>query len=841
MLIGRQAELRALVELVDGGKPVVLLGESGVGKTALLRAAAAASTRRAFEGGALGTLSWVPYLPLERALGRTFGAGDAAWVASEVERAVGHGLLVLDDLHWADAGTRELLRFIAGRLAFAGALRRDDPATPGLAAELERLGVVVLELDPLPADDASDLVRRLRGDLAASVVEAIARRSGGNPLLVEELAAYGRATTSLRLALEARLRHLSPAAREGFGLLALAGRPLGRELLGPGAEELEAVGVAVAREGALAARHALLAETAAARLADGERRALHARLARCVGDAGEAARHHAAAGEIVEALARALEAAAAAATPGERAEHLAVAADAARGHEAETLTLEAARALSAAGRYGAAEERLARLHSTQPAILAEALLIRARARREEDDLPSARRLLDDAAELAAGTAGDVALRARVERIELDLSTRDRDARDVERAEDVLRTAVEHGSSVALALAVRGAARFAAGHTVEGGPTYAEGYDDWAEDFEAAISRAAEEEDVELESRLREWYGTCLLKEGGPPLARPVYDEGAARTEALRLLAWHRRFRTRRAWIDLHAGRFRQTFEEAHELLAEPLDGWERFLLLYCGAQAAADLGLAAGARELLAELEQLASTGNQRLRQALWARADIELWAGRPRQALAAADRLLERFPNETSTFVRVTRGWALHELGLDPGEPQIDPPEPFHAGARPELEGLWHLHAGRAVEAAAAFGRASDGWRSRHARGELRALWAGGEALRRAGRTDEAVERLLVAEREAAAHAHEPVLVRVRRSLRLAGVRRSAARERAEGGLTGREREVLELVAQGLSNAEIARRLGTGRSTVERTIAAAAAKLGVRSRVQAAAALSRA
>jgi DNA-binding CsgD family transcriptional regulator len=82
-------------------------------------------------------------------------------------------------------------------------------------------------------------------------------------------------------------------------------------------------------------------------------------------------------------------------------------------------------------------------------------------------------------------------------------------------------------------------------------------------------------------------------------------------------------------------------------------------------------------------------------------------------------------------------------------------------------------------------------------------------------------------------------VLVRVRRSLRLAGVRRSAARERAEGGLTGREREVLELVAQGLSNAEIARRLGTGRSTVERTIAAAAAKLGVRSRAQAAAALS--
>jgi DNA-binding CsgD family transcriptional regulator len=58
----------------------------------------------------------------------------------------------------------------------------------------------------------------------------------------------------------------------------------------------------------------------------------------------------------------------------------------------------------------------------------------------------------------------------------------------------------------------------------------------------------------------------------------------------------------------------------------------------------------------------------------------------------------------------------------------------------------------------------------------------------------------------------------------------------RDERGLTGREREVLELVAQGLSNAEIARVLGTARSTVERTIAAASAKLGVRSRAQAAA-----
>ncbi|MFB9906904.1 ATP-binding protein [Allokutzneria oryzae] len=75
------------------------------------------------------------------------------------------------------------------------------------------------------------------------------------------------------------------------------------------------------------------------------------------------------------------------------------------------------------------------------------------------------------------------------------------------------------------------------------------------------------------------------------------------------------------------------------------------------------------------------------------------------------------------------------------------------------------------------------------------------------------------------------PLADRAKKLLRAKGIRTAAPRERESGTLTQRELEVARLVAEGLSNAEIAERLFLSRRTVTTHLQHAYARLGVSSR----------
>ena len=69
-LIGRAGEVAAIAGLLARGESVVVTGEAGIGKSAVIHRAVSATTRRSFVGGAYSTLTWMEHLPLRRAIGR---------------------------------------------------------------------------------------------------------------------------------------------------------------------------------------------------------------------------------------------------------------------------------------------------------------------------------------------------------------------------------------------------------------------------------------------------------------------------------------------------------------------------------------------------------------------------------------------------------------------------------------------------------------------------------------------------------------------------------------------------------------------------------------------------
>lgn len=265
VLIGRDAELQALVDALRGarrgeGQAVLLAGDAGIGKSRIAReleGRALADRIKTLWGGCAPSVVALPYLPFLEAIGSYLGGTDLDWLRQrlgpsrlalaplfpqldpEADRvampnpaeerlqlfegvlallqiAAGtRGLLVvLEDLHWADASTCELLGYLARRLRGTRILvlatyRCEEIISTHPLAELvlkwrnlHAAGAV--ELGPLSVQQVGEMVHAIFPDqsIPRALRDLLHARCQGNPFVLEELLRHsldlgflGRAST----------------------------------------------------------------------------------------------------------------------------------------------------------------------------------------------------------------------------------------------------------------------------------------------------------------------------------------------------------------------------------------------------------------------------------------------------------------------------------------------------------------------------------------------------------------------------------------------------------------------------------------------------------------------
>jgi ATP/maltotriose-dependent transcriptional regulator MalT len=363
ILIGRARELErlraALDALGEGSATTVIAGEAGVGKTRLVSEfveLAGAQGMTVLIGGCIdlgeGALPYGPVVEalrrlvrqispevLEAALGpgrselarllpdlgpvTTDAPSDLSIGSAQgrlfelilglLERlaAMSPVVFVIEDLHWSDRSTRDLIGFLVRNLRTAPVmlvctyrsdeLHRRHPLLPFLA-ELERTGRVErLELHPFDRRETADQLRAIAGhDLDATLLDSIHTRSGGNAFFAEELlVASGEdgaleLPATLREVLVAKLADLPQPTHDFLRIASAAGQRVDPALLAAavGLDETtlyealrEVVGLQILVPDPKAGteryvfRHALLQEAIYDDLLPGERTRLHSAFA----------------------------------------------------------------------------------------------------------------------------------------------------------------------------------------------------------------------------------------------------------------------------------------------------------------------------------------------------------------------------------------------------------------------------------------------------------------------------------------------------------------------------------------------------------------------------------
>ena len=286
-MVGRASELGVLDEAVRAakkgrGRLVGVTGDPGVGKSRLVREAALAAEHlgalvlrgRAVEGGAS-----TPFRPLSEALLRGLrsrpeptGRGSDPWAAaltgivpgsalglvdagpgdpSLVVRAeavlrvlgdLGGGdgvLLVLEDLHWADPDTLQVLEYVGDNGDGFGVATVVTARTEPRSRVLDLLDRLVarrsasqVSLERLPHDAATAMVEACAPGSPPEVVARVLAAAEGVPLLIEELLAAPGIPTSFAAAVEARLPRADADHVAVLRMAAVLGRVFDWRLLG---------------------------------------------------------------------------------------------------------------------------------------------------------------------------------------------------------------------------------------------------------------------------------------------------------------------------------------------------------------------------------------------------------------------------------------------------------------------------------------------------------------------------------------------------------------------------------------------------------------------------------
>lgn len=833
----------------EQGRTVLVSGEAGIGKTALVEqfVRQQCQSARCLWGACDALFTPRPLGPLYDMAAQAQGALSSllqhemprplmfSAFLEELQRGDIPTVMVIEDIHWADEATLDFIKFLGRRIAHLPTLLiltyRDDELGREhplrvVLGDLPSTAVARLHLAPLSEQAITQLARQAnQAQRSAQELYAI---TGGNPFFITEVLASDASDVPLtvREAVLARVARLSPAARALLELVSVVPTRTERWLLETildaaplVLEECLSSGM-LSLEGAMVAfRHELARLAVESTLSPLRKQALHAQVLQSLltqgADPSKAARlvHHAT-GAHDEALIMSFAPLAArhAAAQGahrEAAAHYATALAAASALSAEErAALLEGRAYECylTGQVEDAEAaQLAALHiwrqQERPEKVGHTLRSLSRLERQLGKPGEAQTYATEAVQvLEALPAGRELAMAYSNKAQLAMIADD-NAEAIDWGARALALAEQLGDipTVVHALNTLGTAHVL-GQREHG----------W-ELLERSLQLALEHGFEEHAARAYNNLADCALSERDYRRARGYLEAGIAYCDERDLDFWGTALRSAQAQARFEQGAWEEAAEEATQLLTRYRSPSvsKIFALLVLGwvRLRRGDPGSA----PLLEEAHQLAlqTRESYQIAPAAAARAEAAWLAGDLERCQAEARVGYDLALAHTDPWaLGRLASWLWRARGL--AQPSAKVAEPFAL----EMAGDWRGAAARWAELGCPYEQAlalaeGDADAQRHALALFEQLGA------------------------------QPAAARLRQRMRQQGRRgiprgpRSSTRAN-QAGLTSREVEVLLLMAEGLSNAQIARRLSTSPKTVDHQVSAILSKLDAHSRMQA-------